>query len=220
MLPEYREDAMHLILKSVLAVWICLSLFSYPAYGGELDVMAGTSQVQFETLRVGSQVLGCSLTFKAVTGDRALRPIVLVGAIGFFAHNGAGALTLNLGVNDFPPKGSFRPPFSAYLKTTADSTEGIAAVEQPSPGGLRMYLYPLELVSARILKSIIDGQPVTIGFKPIKQSELVLATLDLTVMDVDGPGNKITEKQTHSPLMVRQFSACLYEVYGRVIQKK
>lgn len=188
----------------------------------ELSEFSGTIDVKFMPLQSGGIKQGCSLVFNVVGQDHIYRQGQLVSLIGNITFS-SDKLRKNAGLSlklrtimSLQREAKTEEPFVAYIQTPNGSTANdkpMRVVSPDTPGAV-IFVYGLGDGVMTVLKDILDGQPVTIGFNRNKDGLDVLVPLDLTVAETTASNNGL--KRRHSEEMLLQFATCNLDVANQV----
>ncbi|UVT15094.1 MAG: hypothetical protein H8K04_14885 [Nitrospira sp.] len=201
-------------------------LLPYSAvHGADLSTLVGTIGVQFQSVQAGGKRQGCSLVFSVVGQDQAYRRgafVALVGNITFWANQDqtAAVVSFKLGTSMAPhADAEAEAPYFAYLQTPhgTTATSKFLQYEAPDTPGTRIFAYALDDKVLSVLKDIVDGAQVTIGFNRTKDGLDVLVPLDLSVAETTPSGTGFSRR--HSKEMVSQFASCNAEVAKQIARQ-
>ena len=107
------------------------------------------------------------------------------------------------------------PPSFAYIQTPHGTTARSKFTQADGAHGFRLFTFPLDGDTVKVLADISSGTPVTIGFNRRKGGLDVLVPLDLhvaaTTVSADGSMNR-----RRSDEMLYQFVLCNAEVSEQV----
>jgi hypothetical protein len=220
-LADYYQPMKQLFLIPFLV------LSSGPAYAEratalDMSEFSGTISVEFHPMQAAGVLGGCTLVYKLAQQDFVYRNGTLIsigGNIAYFTNRNQDmiGLSLKIGTVDSLSK-TAKPeaPFYAYIQTPHGTTAKSKMLSTASDTeGAKIFVYDFDEGSMAVLKDILDGQLITIGFNRHKDGMDVLSNLDLHVADstVASDGS-IKRHRTDAAL--EKFAICAHDLTTQV----
>jgi hypothetical protein len=192
----------------------------------DLLPLVGTVEVEFRPMQSAGIRDGCTLVYRVVGQDYTYGKgdlISLAGNIGYQTNKQRNNLVLSLKIGTMPSLDrAAKPeaPFFAYLESPHGTTtkSQLTQFDSPDVPGFRVFVYQLDEEVLKVLKDIIDGVSVTIGFNHRKGGLDVLVPLDLHVVASTGAVDG-SIKRRRSDEMLDQFTVCNGELTEQVLKK-
>lgn len=191
-----------------LASVAAIALLSSSAAGQDSSQSIGTTRVQFQGMTSRGVLTGCTMSYAAVAQDLGYqdgRPVMLKGFVGLMSEKDSLVFALKLGLAD-RDGGEVAPAFAFVRSQTGDTSSSmLGAIE--SEKGSRLFAYRLDDGVAKIVKDIIAGGTITIGFKREAMGREVAVPIDLAVADTLVTGSGIERRR--SAESAKQFAQCV-----------
>ena len=175
----------------------------------------GTIKVEFQPTQTGGVLNGCTLVYNLVQPDYAYRHghlISIVGNIAYFTNAKRNMLGLALKIwtrESLDKTAKPEAPYFAYIQSPHGSTASskIAQSDSDDPGS-RLFVYELDKHSMAVLKDLMDGETLKIGFNRQEAGMDVLASLDVHVANTTvSPQGSVIRQRTDDAL--HQFVFCV-----------
>lgn len=207
------------------ALLICILVAMMPVPAIALDnrsQYAGTIQVGFRPMETAGIVDGCTLVYHMAEQDFVYRNgklINIVGNIAFFPTKDLDKMELSLKistVDTFNETAKPEAPFYAFILTPHGTTaKSKFRIIEADNGESKLFIYELDEGAMAVLKDLLEGQPVTIGFNRREGARDVRAPLDLHVADtIVSSDGSFTRHRTNDA--IQQFATCVTDVKQRV----
>lgn len=203
-------------MVNTLVIFLALFAPARIAIAQDYSFLVGTYKVEFEPMKIAGNLTGCVLNFKVLVLDYAYRkgePVFLSGYIAYTVNSVKKNIRLGmkLGLEELLNRNAApQAPFFAYIETPTGTTAKSKYEKfDAETHGYKLYLYQVDEQSAHVVRDIVKGKAVTLGFNRIEDGVDVLVPLDLTVESAYEEDGKL--KQKRSAAILEQFGACFTE---------
>jgi hypothetical protein len=212
----------HYSIPSALTFAVIMAVFSTPSAALDVSQIVGTVSVEFRPIQNQGMLEGCTLVYNITEQDFTYKQgtiISLIGNIAFFTNKERNniALSLKIGTTEtFNKKAKGEAPHYAYVQTPHATTAKSKFLSTDSDTvGAKLFIYDLDNEAMAVLRELMDGQPVTIGFNRHEGGMDVLAKLDLHVTDisVSGRGELVRHRSDDS---LQNFVTCVSDLSEQI----